>query len=252
MFICGTFFSLFRLTRPENLPRLPEEFTEPGPSSKKRKLDDQSAEYRNVLARLSTAKGTSDSQLSNMIPMGYIEVVYHAVPVFVNLRARQVHLSDGFRQALRQCLDGIDLQPCSLFDLQTAQFLREDAGDEVVCPSSNMSVSFFDLLTQDEATKLLAQWYKNATVSDSPQTPSRKSEKKSPYDETSPLYNPRTGKIIPEMDSSPGYKGRDVDVEPRTLIPRKGKQSFHPSKPSHDSGSNCNVAEEADRGRGKA
>ena len=147
MFICGTFFSLFRFTRPENLHPLPEEFSEPGPSSKKRKLDDKSAEYRNALTRLSTVKETSDSQLSHTIPMDCVEVIYHVVPVFVDLRARQLHLSDGFRQALCQCLDGIDLQPCSLFDLQTAQFSREDIGGQLVCPPGNMSVTFADSLT---------------------------------------------------------------------------------------------------------
>ena len=146
MFICGPFFSLFRFTRPENLRPLPDGVAEPGPSSKKRKLDDQFAEYRNTLTKLSTVKDTTNSQLSYMIPIDCVEVAYHAVPVFVDLRARHVHLSDGFRQALRECLDGIDLQPCSLFDLQAAQFPREDMSLKLVCPLGGPSVTFIDSL----------------------------------------------------------------------------------------------------------
>ena len=147
MLICGTLFSLFKFTRPENLHPLPVEFVDPGPSSKKRKHNDQLAEYRNVLTKLSTVKDTSNSQLSDIIPINCVEVVYYAVPVFVDLRAQQAHLSDGFRQALRECLDGIDLQPCSLFDLQAAQYPGEGMGLELVRPPGDATVDFVDLLT---------------------------------------------------------------------------------------------------------
>ena len=96
--------------------------------------------------------------------------------------------------------------------------------------------------------EIFVEWYENATHGDSPQTPSRKTDQKSPYDETSPLYNPRTGEIIPEIDSSPGfkYKGRDIDVKPRESAPREAKLYFLPPKPSGESANNLNVTGEGD------
>lgn len=234
MFICGTLFSLFKFTRPKKFPSLSGVPAEPGPSSKKRKLDDQLAEHRDPLTKLTTAKATTDSQLSDVIPLDCVEVVYHAVPVFVDLRAQHAYLSDGFRQALRECLDGIDLQPCSLFDLQTAQFSPEDARTRLVCLlGDDILIASVDPFLQYDATEILATWYEEARAIPGgvSQTPSRKSEKSSPYDETSPIRHPRTGEVIPEAESSPGFKyqGRVTELDPRKPIPRKGK--LPPSTP---------------------
>ena len=233
MFICGARFSLFRFTRPKKSPPLPEVSTELGPPSKKQNADDQWAEYRDALTKLTTANATTNSQLSDAIPLNCVEVAYHAVPVFADLRAQHAHLSDGFRQALRECLDGINLQPCSLFDLQAAQFSREDIRSDLVCLlASDTPATFVDPFVQHEATAMLTEWYAGVNVnhSDVFRTPSRKSEKSSPYDETSPIRHPRTGAIIPETESSPEfkYKGRNTEIEPRTSIPRKVKHSSGP------------------------
>lgn len=147
IFICGVYFSLFRFTRPGYLLPFPEEeMVEAGPSSKKRRLDDQHEEHQheenqheehrheehhNVLKKFKRATDIKNPQLSQMLPLNCVEVVYHGVPVFEDIRAPKVHLSDGFRQALRDCLAGIDLQPCSLFELQTVQFSQ---GEKVRSP----------------------------------------------------------------------------------------------------------------------
>ena len=104
------------------------------------------AEYRDALTKLTTAKATTDSQLSDVIPLDCVEIVYFAMPVFVDLRAQHAYLSDGFRQAPHECLDGIHLQPCLLFDLQAAQFSQEDMRPELVCLlAGDTPITFADL-----------------------------------------------------------------------------------------------------------
>ena len=47
-----------------------------------------------------------------------------------NVNAGELHLSDPFRQALREQLVDVKFQPCSLFDLHTAQYVPGD--DDIV------------------------------------------------------------------------------------------------------------------------
>ena len=220
-FICGVYFSLFRFTRPTYLQPFAEEVVEPGPSPKKCKLDYQHGEFHNVLRKLKRVQDITNPQLSNMLPLECVEVVCHSVPVFEDIRAPQVHLSDGFRQALRDCLAGIDFQPCSLFELQTVQFSQGEGG--LVRSLGNVVIACADSLTQRNGVRALTSWYDAARGAD--QTPPRRTNQKSVYDESSPIVHQRTGEVIP--GPSPGtqftFKGGKINVKPRKMPARQVK-----------------------------
>lgn len=128
MLISGVHFTLFKFERPENFKPLPQV---PRTSNKKRKLEVEGATTGEPKSQ--PAKEISDHQLTSLIPLEYVEVVCHGAPVFEDIEAGglELHLSDVFRQALHERLDGVTFQPCSLFNLHTAQYTPED--DDIVC-----------------------------------------------------------------------------------------------------------------------
>lgn len=76
------------------------------------------------------AKEISDSQLACLIPFECVKVIYHEAPVFEDVKAEELCLSNAFRQALHEQLSDVDFQPCSLFDLHTAQYMPQ--GNQIV------------------------------------------------------------------------------------------------------------------------
>ena len=120
MLASGVHFTLLKFSRPNGFEPLPQT---PATPYKKRKLEAEETSSEKPGYR--AAKEISNSQLADLIPLEYIEVMYHAAPVFDNVEAEELHLSDAFRQALHERLDDINFQPCSLFDLHTAQYAPE-------------------------------------------------------------------------------------------------------------------------------
>ena len=92
--------------------------------NKKRKLEAEETGSEKPGCR--AANEITNFQLTNIIPLEYIEVMYHGAPVFDNVEAEELHLSDAFHQALCERLGDVNFQPCSLFDLHTAQYVPED------------------------------------------------------------------------------------------------------------------------------
>lgn len=248
VFICGVYFSLFKFTRPGYLQPLPE-VVEPGSSSKRRRLDNQHGEYHETLKKLKSVKDISNSRLSDMVPLECVEVVYHCLPVFENIRDPQIHLSDGFRQALRDCLAGIKLQPCSLFELQTVQFSQAESG--LVRSPGNLTVICIDLSTQNTGIWAFTSWYEAAKEMN--RTPPRKSERRSVYDESSPIVHQRTGEVIPERspESRFVFKGGKIDVQPRMSLGRRVKSNSNKPVDGSDTGRDSNSgAKEEGEGEG--
>ena len=122
MLVPGVYFTLLKFKRPEDFEPLARAS---GASNKKRKLGAE--EFATTgKPKCWAAKEISNSQLAKLIPLEYVEVMYHSAPVFEDIQARDVRLSDAFRQALRERLDDTTLQPCSLFDLHSAQYAPMD------------------------------------------------------------------------------------------------------------------------------
>jgi hypothetical protein len=128
MLISGAYFTLFKFVRPEVFEPLPHALEA---SNKKRKLEAEEA--ITGLPKSRPAKEISDYQLIGSIPLENVEVVYHNAPVFEDIEALDpgLHLSDAFRQALCKQLDDVSFQPCSLFNLHTAQYAPDD--EDIVC-----------------------------------------------------------------------------------------------------------------------
>lgn len=118
MLISGVYFTLFKFERPKDFEPL---LQAPSTSNKKRKLG--AGESSTGQPKCQAAKEVSNAQLASLIPLGYIKVVYHSAPVFDDIRTLDLRLSDAFRQTLRERLADVDFQPCSLFDLRSAQYV---------------------------------------------------------------------------------------------------------------------------------
>jgi hypothetical protein len=127
MLISGTYFTLFKFKRPEDFEPLLQTLDT---SNKKRKLGAEESTTGKPKCR--AAKEIRNSQLASLIPLEYIEVIYHNAAVFDDIQAQGLHLSDAFRQALREQLDDVDFQPCSLFNLRSAQYAPSN--DDLVRP----------------------------------------------------------------------------------------------------------------------
>ena len=125
MLVSGVYFTLFKFTRPETFETLPQA---PAASRKKRKLEAEEVADGTNEPSCQVAKEISNSKLMDMIPLEYVDVVYPRAPVFSDINAGELHLSDPFRQALHERLVDVNFQPCSLFDLHTAQYVPEDLG----------------------------------------------------------------------------------------------------------------------------
>ena len=123
MLVSGVYFTLLKFERPEDFESLPQA---PDTSNKKRKLEVEESVTGEPKCR--AAKEINNSQLTSLIPLECIEVIYHSAPVFDDIQARDLRLSDAFRKALRERLDDVDFQPCSLFDLRSAQYVPSDDG----------------------------------------------------------------------------------------------------------------------------
>lgn len=131
MFVPGVHFTLLKFKRPKLFEPLPQA---PPTLNKKRKLEVEESietEFGTGGPKYRAAKEISNSELTDLIPLEYIEVIYHRVPVFDNVTARELCLSDVFRQALRERLGNANFQPCSLFDLHTSLYLPEDCFPQV-------------------------------------------------------------------------------------------------------------------------
>ena len=79
MLVSGVYFTLFKFTRPETFKPLPQA---PTASNKKRKLEAQEVADNTNEHDCQVAKEISNSKLMDMIPLEYIDVVYHKAPVF--------------------------------------------------------------------------------------------------------------------------------------------------------------------------
>ena len=128
MLISGVYFTLFKFKRPEGFESLPQT---PDTSNKKQKLEAE--ESSTGKPKCWAAKEISNSKLASLIPLEYVEVIYHNAPVFDDIQAQDLRLSDAFRQALRERLDDFNFQPCSLFDLRSAQYVLSNK--DLVCPN---------------------------------------------------------------------------------------------------------------------
>jgi len=127
MLVSGIYFTMLKFKRPEDFKPLPQG---PNTSNKKRKLapgepgiPGESGEPATGEPECKAANQISNTKLASLIPLEYVEVIYYGAPVFDGIQARDIGLSDAFRQALRERLDDITLQPCSLFDLRSAQYM---------------------------------------------------------------------------------------------------------------------------------
>lgn len=127
MFISGVYFTLLKFKRPEDFKPLPQS---PDISNKKRKSEVEESDTGRPKCR--AAKEIKNFQLTSVIPLECIQVVYRSAPVFDDIKARDLRLSVAFRQALRERLDDFNFQPCSLFDLCGAQYAPSD--ECLVCP----------------------------------------------------------------------------------------------------------------------
>jgi len=121
MFVSAVYFTLLRFERPGDFKPLTQA---PDTSNKKRKLEVEESATGKPKCR--AAKEISDSQLTSVIPLECVQVVYCKAPVFEDYRAQDLRLSDAFRQVLRERLDDVNFQPCSLFDLHSAQYVPSD------------------------------------------------------------------------------------------------------------------------------
>ena len=122
MLISGSYFSMLKFTHPNDFKPLL-----PGSNIlyKKRKLGG-AKEPATGEPECQEADKILNPQLITLIPLECVEVIYHYVPVFDDIQARELHLSNAFRQALRERLDDVDFQPCSLFDLRHARYVPRD------------------------------------------------------------------------------------------------------------------------------
>ncbi|KAF9783486.1 hypothetical protein BJ322DRAFT_1071186 [Thelephora terrestris] len=192
MLITGAYFTLFKFVRPDFFEPLPQA---PEASNKKRKLEAEEAITGKSRSR--PAREIGDYQLIDLVPLENLEVVYHDAPVFEDIEASDLglHLSDAFRQALRERLDDVAFQPCSLFNLHTAQYT----------PTNVRMMSVKDTISQ---------WYSRARGQGPPKTPKRPLN---PY-----FDSPIDGE---ETFLSPEYRGRvrASGVGHRESLPRKSK-----------------------------
>ena len=124
MLVPGVYFTLLKFRRPNFFEPLSQA---PAASSKKRKLVEV-GETDSERPECQAAREMSNSQLIDLIPLEFIEVIHHGAPVFADVKAQELHLSDAFRHTLHMQLDDVDFQPCSLFDLHTAQHMPGDRG----------------------------------------------------------------------------------------------------------------------------
>lgn len=121
MLVSGVYFTMLEIKHPKGFEPLPQD---PGAPTKKRKLEDGERDTEEPERR--PASHIQDSQLVDLIPLEYVEVIYHRAPVFDDFHAWDLRLSDAFRQALCERLDDVNFQPCSLFDLRSAQYVQND------------------------------------------------------------------------------------------------------------------------------
>ena len=121
MLVPGAYFTMLKFKQPKDFKPLPQG---PDTSNKKRKLRPEESGAGEPKYR--AAVKINEAQLIALIPPECVEVIYHGAPVFDDIQARELRLSDAFRQALRERLDDVDFQPCSLFDLHSAQYVPGD------------------------------------------------------------------------------------------------------------------------------
>jgi len=122
MLVPGAYFTMLKFKQPKDFKPL---LQGSNISNKKRKLGAEESDIGEPEYR--AAVEINDTQLAALIPLECVEVVYHGAPVFDDIQARDLRLSDAFRQALRERLDDVDFQPCSLFDLRSAQYVPGDS-----------------------------------------------------------------------------------------------------------------------------
>lgn len=121
MLASGVHFTLLKFKRPNSLKPPPQASTAP---NKKRKLEAEETSSEKPGCR--AANEISNFQLTVLIPLECVEVIYHGAPVFDSVEVEELRLSDAFRQALRERLNDVNFQPCSLFDLHAAQYASVD------------------------------------------------------------------------------------------------------------------------------
>ena len=137
MLITGIYFTLFKFSRPGDFESLR---LEPDPQPKRQKFKTGSSGAGQPKWR--AAKSISDSRLASLIPLECVNVLYPNAPVFVDAQDWDLRLSDAFRLALNSQLNEVRFQPCSLFDLQGAQYtpspedsVRPPNGLFIICHS---------------------------------------------------------------------------------------------------------------------
>ena len=124
MLVSGVYFSVLKFNHPGSFKPLHQA------SKKGGKPEDNVSETGKPKSPVAGA--ITDAQLAALIPLEYVEVIHHNVPVFNDTQARGLHLSDAFRQALFERLNDINFQPCSLFNLRSAQYTQR--AEDIVRP----------------------------------------------------------------------------------------------------------------------
>ena len=201
MLIPGVHFTLFKFQRPDLFEPLPQV---PTTLNKKRKLEvaeeTTDTETSAEKPKCRSTNETTNSQLTDLIPLENIEVIYHCAPVFEDYTTRELRLSDAFRQALHEQLVDVNFQPCSLFDLETAQYRPED-GYKVRLVNYRLSDNH--KIFQNDAVCSLYRWYSNIqTGGHVLKTPERSYH---PYIESpvggkeTPLSPEYQGKVLPKV-----------------------------------------------------
>ena len=207
MLVSGAYFSMLKFTHPEEFEPLPEEPVTPHKKRKRQAKVSGSGE-----PKCQAAKDITNPQLVALIPPEHVEVIYHKAPVFDDTQARHLRLSDAFRQALRERLDDIDFQPCSLFDLRSAQYMQND-NDLVRMVEPR--VLRHSQPPQEAARHSISEWYSRAKAEVGPKTPHRTWQ--GPY-----VESPINGNLK-EALLSPEFKGKASGVGARRTLQRKSK-----------------------------
>ena len=217
MLVSGIYFTMLKFRCPNDFEPLPQGSNT---SNKKRKLEPRKSgepgepgepkEPATGKPECMAANRISNLQLDTLIPSEYVEVIYHNAPVLDDIQARDIRLSDAFRQALRERLDDINFQPCSLFDLRSAQYMPND--EDLVSPIELHLVRYSRASSQNKAKVSVSRWYSRARAEGCPKTPK---QQRQPYVE-SPINNK-------EAPLSPEYKGKAVGVGSRKSLQRMSK-----------------------------
>ena len=241
MLVSGIYFTMLKFKCPKYFKPLPQGSNT---SNKKRKLEhgkseepgnpEEQEEPATGKPECTVANRISNPQLVTLIPLEYIEVIYHNAPVFDDIQARDLRLSDAFRQVLRERLDDINFQPCSLFDLRSAQYIPND--EDLVSPIGSRLVRYSRASSQNTARDSISQWYLRARAEDCPKTPK---QQRQPYVE-SPIDNK-------EAPLSPEYKGKASGVGSRKSLQRKSKDltNFLRSTNRQEEEANLDLVEDA-------